>query len=208
VSDAPHRYDLPHRRPRNRLFDLLAPAWESLMGAWGVRRVIEALEPQPGQCLVDVGGGVGRLARHLPEGTRSVVVDPSGPMVLRGRRRGRTVVRASAEAIPLASETADAVVVLDAFHHMENLPAAAAEIGRVLAPGGRAVLFEPDPQTFAGAWVARLERWTGMGSLLLDADSLSALFAGRGLHVRVDRARFHLLLVADHPQRRTNAPGQ
>lgn len=178
------------------------------MGAWGVRPVLKALAAAPGQMVLDLGGGVGRIAGHLPAGTRAVVIDPSGPMVSRGRRKGRTVVRASAEAVPLAPGSADRIVVLDAFHHMTDLRRAAGEIARVLAPGGRAVLFEPDPETFAGAWVARLERWTGMGSLLLDEAALTDLFRGHGLDVRSRRETFHLILVAERPHRMTNAPGQ
>jgi ubiquinone/menaquinone biosynthesis C-methylase UbiE len=196
-------HDPAARRPRNGLFDLLAPAWEGLMGAWGIGDVVETLDHRSGQRLVDLGGGVGRLARYIDRNARLVIVDPSGPMVRRGRRRGRVVGQARAEALPLASGTVERIVVLDAFHHMHDLPRAAAEIARVLAPGGRAVLFEPDPETFAGGWIARLERWTGMGSLLLRGEQLVELFSSRGLTTSLSRGRFHLLLVAERPQRST-----
>lgn len=185
--------------PRNGLFDVAAPVWERLAGRWGMGAVVARLELSGTERLVDLGGGVGRLARHVDGAARAVVLDPSAPMTRQGRRRGRTVTRARAEAIPLADGSCERVVVLDALHHMEQIDRAAAEIARVLAPGGRAVLFEPDPESFAGAWIARLERWAGMRSLLLDGDSLCRLFAGHGLSGTLERQSAHLLLSLDKP---------
>ena len=71
----------------------------------------------------------------------------------------------------------------------------------MLRPGGLAALLEPDPERFAGRWVARFERWAGMGSLILPGAALADLFADAGLDARVERAPFHLLVVARKPGR-------
>lgn len=188
------------RRPRNGIFDFLAPAYDLFARGYGLSRALEALEPLAGRLLLDLGGGTGRLAALAEaRGARAAVADASTGMLARAAGKGLPSLRARAERLPLADATLDRVAVVDAFHHMEDLPAIAREIARVLRPGGRAVLFEPDPGRFAGRWVARFERWAGMDSLILPGRELAALFAAAGLVTRVERAPFHLLLVATRP---------
>jgi len=185
------------RRPRNGIFDLLAPVYDCLTGSYGLTRLFEALEPLAGLTLLDLGGGTGRLAaRGAARGASVVVADASSPMLARAAGKGLPAVRARAERLPLANGTFDRVAIVDAFHHMGDLPGIAREVARVLRPGGRAVLFEPDPERFAGRWVARLERWAGMGSLILPGPALANLLCDAGLDAKVRRAPFHLLVVA------------
>jgi ubiquinone/menaquinone biosynthesis C-methylase UbiE len=188
------------RRPRNGLFDVLAPAYDLFARGYGLSRALQALEPLSGLRLVDVGGGTGRLAAlGAARNARAVVADSSTGMLARAAGKGLPAVRARAERLPLGSGTVDRVAIVDAFHHMEDLYRIAREVARVLRPGGWAVLFEPDPERFAGRWVARFERWAGMGSLILPGASLAGLFADAGLETTVRRTPFHLLVVARKP---------
>jgi SAM-dependent methyltransferase len=80
--------------------------------------------------VVDVAAGTGKLTRLLPG--RVVAVEPIDDM-----RRHLAVPAASgvAEALPLRSGVADGVTVAQAFHWFDRARAAA-EIRRVLRPGG------------------------------------------------------------------------
>lgn len=188
------------RRPRNGIFELLAPLYDQFARGYGLSRALDALEPLAGRLLLDLGGGTGRLAALAgARGARTAVADPSAGMLARAAGKGLPSLRARAERLPLADAVLDRVAVVDAFHHMEELPAIAGEIARVLRPGGKAVLFEPDPERFAGRWVARFERWARMDSLILPGRDLAALFTAAGLAASVERAPFHLLLVATRP---------
>ncbi len=190
------------RRPRNGLFDLLAPGYDYFAGSYGLSRLFEALGPLAGLKLLDLGGGTGRLAaRVVAHGGAAVVADASAAMLARAARKKLPAVRAQAERIPLANGSFDRVAIVDAFHHMGDLPGIAREVARVLRPGGRAVLFEPDPERFAGRWVARLERWAGMESLILPGRELASLFSDAGLEAELRRAPFHLLVVVTKPER-------
>ncbi|RMF76803.1 MAG: methyltransferase domain-containing protein, partial [Acidobacteria bacterium] len=186
------------RRPRNALFDRLAPVWDRLAGGWGLGPVLARVpDPPAGGVAVDLGGATGRLARRLAaRGWRVVVVDPSRPMLRRAAGSGLPALAAGGQALPLADASAALVVVVDALHHMPDIPQVIAEIARVLAPGGRAVLLEPDPRSLVGRLVVAGERLLRMESLILPGELLARLFRQTGLEVALDRRALHLRLVA------------
>lgn len=93
---------------------------------------------EPGQVVVDLAAGTGKLTVPLLEtGARVIAVEPSEGMleVLRERAPAADVLAGTAEAIPLPEASADLVLVAQAFHWFANEDALA-EIHRVLRPGG------------------------------------------------------------------------
>jgi SAM-dependent methyltransferase len=88
--------------------------------------------------VLDLGAGTGLLTDVLlAAGHEVVAVDPSGPMLdqLRARLPAVAVAVGGAEAVPLPDGDVDAVVAGQAAHWFEP-GAAAAELRRVLRPGG------------------------------------------------------------------------
>lgn len=89
--------------------------------------------------VLDLGAGTGKLTRHLHQlGLPVTAVDPSEGMLAELRRvlPGVPAHLGSAEHIPLPDDSADAVLMAQAWHWVE--PAhAVPEIARVLSPGGR-----------------------------------------------------------------------
>lgn len=93
----------------------------------------------PDRVVVDLGAGTGKFTPLLiGTGARVLAVEPIAPMrrQLAARLPTIQVIGGRAEAMPLASGSADAVVCAQAFHWFAN-DAALAEIHRVLRPGGR-----------------------------------------------------------------------
>ena len=183
----------------NRLFDLAAPAWDRLMGGWGVRHVLEALalDEEPAGLMLDLGGGTGRLADRLERSARTyLVADLSLPMARRARAKGHRALHARAEALPLASGSCARVLVLDALHHIGDREGALGECARVLCPGGRLVLFEPDPEHWFGRLVRAGERLARMGSVFASGDELLARTKACGLEPTLWRRRGHVVLQA------------
>lgn len=87
---------------------------------------------------VDLAAGTGQVAAALRERVGAVIaVEPVAEMRAELARRLAevAVVGGVAEALPLADESVDAVVVGEAFHWFD-VAVAAGEIGRVLRPGG------------------------------------------------------------------------
>ena len=108
------------------------PLFDALLG-----RVEDRTRP-----VVDLGSGAGAAVGPLLErGARVVAIEPNRRMLAQARRRlaGRRgwigPVAAPAESLPLASGRVTCVVVAQAFHWFEPVPALS-EIARVLVPGG------------------------------------------------------------------------
>jgi SAM-dependent methyltransferase len=91
-----------------------------------------------GSTILDLAAGTGKLTRALiPTGARVVAVEPVPGMraQLELVVPGAETLAGTAEAIPMANASADAVLVAQAFHWFAT-PVAAREIHRVLRPGG------------------------------------------------------------------------
>jgi SAM-dependent methyltransferase len=98
-----------------------------------IEHLLSLLGPQPR--VLDLAAGTGKLTRPLLEAGLSVVaVEPVAEMRAALPFTARAL-EGTAEAIPLADASVDAVTVGQAFHWFDG-DAALEEIARVLIPGG------------------------------------------------------------------------
>ncbi len=137
------------------LYDLGLRLWWRRGATWR-RDLLDQLDLRPGQRVLDVGSGTGRLAfaladRVVPGGSVEGV-DAASEMVAqavrsnRRRQRPVTFTTARAQSLPFPAGSFDAVTCTLVLHHVarNDRPAAAAEIYRVLRPGGRMLVAEFD----------------------------------------------------------------
>ncbi|UHC13840.1 methyltransferase domain-containing protein [Methylobacterium currus] len=111
------------------------PDYPAALTAW----LRDGLRLGPGRSVADLGAGTGKFTGLLAAtGAEVTAIEPVGAMRARlaASLPGVTALAGSAEAMPLAEASLDALVCAQAFHWFST-PAALAEIRRVLTVGGR-----------------------------------------------------------------------
>lgn len=156
-------------------FDRVAPVYDLVVPGATAETLSEALSVADGEVrrILDVGGGTGRAVRALERPDR-VVLDASDRM-LRRAPGDIDPVRGDARRLPFPEESVDAVLIVDAFHHLPEPDRVLDDAARVLRPGGVLVVQEFDPGTVrgrlleAGESLARLDSHFHAPAALLDA---------------------------------------
>ena len=111
------------------------------------RRTLELLDPRAGCTYLEVGMGTGADALACAElfGVRVVGVDASQVMVREAARRGLADgVVADAHSLPFEPESFDGAWADRTFQHLAEPVKALGEMVRVVRPGGRVVVVDPD----------------------------------------------------------------
>src|SRR3989442_11822704 len=111
--------------------------------------MVERLRITPGSTVVDLGAGTGKFSRMLhAAGARVIALEPVAAMraELATAVPGVEVLDGTAEAIPCADASADAVTAAQAFHRFAG-QAALSGIPRVLRPAGGLGLILTPPAT-------------------------------------------------------------
>lgn len=137
-----------------------------------------------GRDVLDLGTGTGSLARLFAEaGARVTGIDPAAPLLDQARELDRaagvevTYEVATAEATGLPDAAFDVVAAGQCWHWFDA-PAAAAEVRRLLRPGGHAVITHFDWLPLPGNVVAATEE------LIVKYNPAWSMGGGTGLYPR------------------------
>ena len=161
----------------SRIYDLVMPAANEAAIDAGLSSA-----ERPVNRVLDVGGGSGR-ATVATGRADSIVVDISAGMLSRAQARGLASIRGDARRLPISDRSVDAVLIVDAFHHMPDGEVVLDEIVRVLRPGGVIVIREFDPSRLLGRTIELSEHAIGMQSTFYTPTRLAYELAERGLDV-------------------------
>lgn len=170
------------RRKIREVFSSVAPRYDLMndLMSFGIHRMwkrslARAVAPKPGQCIVDLAGGTGDVARLMAGAHHcTIVCDPCLEMMNAGKPRGDTGLDwlgGEGEALPFADASVDALTIAFGIRNVTHMDTALAEALRALKPGGRFLCLEfskpwapirPFYNLFSftviprlGAWVAR-----------------------------------------------------
>ena len=150
-----------------------------------------------GLTVLDLGCGTGDLLRRFAEAGASelIGIDTSEGMLkvasrLSSGEPGIRFLAASAERLPLETETVDIVTSCIAFHHFPDPPGALREAGRVLKRGGTLLLCDMSRSGAAGRAMLAIGRWRKADRRYFDPSRVVEMLAGTGLYpLHVESAR-------------------
>jgi SAM-dependent methyltransferase len=136
--------------------------------------------------VLDVGCGEGQVSRRIAGlGAEVVGVDPTAAQIRTAKARGGAVqfMRARSEQLPSPDGSFDAVVLCLALEHVDPFESAIREVARVLAPGGRFLLFLAHPllQSPGSGWVDDVDsgdHFWRVGSYLRDDVAIDEIAPG------------------------------
>jgi SAM-dependent methyltransferase len=155
----------------------------------------DALDPRPGETILDLGCGPGHLTQELARavGPKGVVigVDPSAEMRKTAEARcadtpSVRIIEGTADAHPLKDSSVDKAVSVQVFEYLSDLDRPIAELHRTLRPGGLVVISDMhwDTLTWRSSDPDRMGRvisaWDDHLSDRTVPEKLPALFARAG----------------------------
>jgi SAM-dependent methyltransferase len=154
---------------------------------------LEAIARERPERVLDVGCGPGRLGALIVErtGAHVVGVDSSPRMVELARESGLEALVGDVQSLPFATGSFDCALAAWMLYHVPNLDRAAAELVRVLRPGGLLVA-----TTNGAGHLSELWRRVGSGGLEMSfnrengAEILGRAFAHVEQRDFTTRARF------------------
>jgi SAM-dependent methyltransferase len=150
--------------------------------------------PGAGGRVLDLGAGTGRFSAALADATGAAVLacEPSAAMraVCRVTCPEIPIVAGTAQAAPFRDHAFDAVWASQVIHHVDDLPAFAVNLRRILRPGGHLLLrggFGPPAELPLYRYFP--EAWATGTAVTVSLAEISRVLAGAGLdrraHVKV-----------------------
>jgi ubiquinone/menaquinone biosynthesis C-methylase UbiE len=132
-----------------------------------VKVVLEHLGDLDGKRVADVGCGKGRFARIVKDrnpGASVIALDLAEAM-LRGIPPEIERVAASMTALPLATEAFDGAYATESLEHAVDIPAAVAELARIVKTGGHIVIIDKNAEAWGRLQTPEWEQWFGRKEL-------------------------------------------
>lgn len=134
---------------------------------WHVKLVLEHIGDASGKRVADIGCGKGRFARIVKERWPSahvIALDLAEAMLAHVPVQiGR--VAASMTSLPIAGDSMDAAYATESLEHAVDIPAAVAELARIVKPGGRIVIIDKNAEAWGRLNTPEWERWFGRKEL-------------------------------------------
>lgn len=159
-------------------FNLLGPIYDLIFGRSKNDEIVKLMDVNKGHLVLDVGGGTGRISVLLKKITANVfIADSAFQMIRQAQYKGIQTVNAASERLPFPAQSFDRIVMVDAFHHVEDQQVTLKEMFRLLAKDGIIIIEEPNIHNFLVKLIALGEKILFMRSHFVPPEKIVEMFS-------------------------------
>jgi len=178
-------------------FGIIAPFYDKIFKSWRHFKAYRMSKPEELRICSGCWGGTGRISSELSKtGIKIIVADSSFQMIKRARQeKNLWSVCCVVEHMAFQNESLECILMVDALHHVENQRQTLKELWRILKPGGRIVIQEPDIRKLLIKFIALIEKMLRMRSKFLDAEEVTLLFDGINPNYYIERDDSHYYII-------------
>jgi demethylmenaquinone methyltransferase/2-methoxy-6-polyprenyl-1,4-benzoquinol methylase len=169
-------------------FSFLAPLYERFIPPRNPENIIALANLTGKETVLDAGGGTGRVSQFLVGmASQIMVADQSFGMLQEARSKEKLqLICSETEDLPVANNTFDRIIMVDAFHHVGNQEKSAQELWRVLKSSGRIIIEEPNIRSLGVKFIALAERLFLMRSHFSPPQKIAEMFRSHNAKVKVE----------------------
>jgi ubiquinone/menaquinone biosynthesis C-methylase UbiE len=169
-------------------FDFLAPFYDRFMKPIDITHFSAVAGLPVSGKLLDAGGGTGRKSYPLLKKVAGIVIADSsmGMLSQAAKKTGLITVCSETERLPFEDDSFERVIMVDALHHVYDYRVTSGELWRVVRPGGRIVIEEPDIHTVIVKIMAIIEKLALMRSHFISPQEIAATFVSPKAEVKIE----------------------
>jgi len=149
-------------------FNFIGPIYDLIFGRSKAHKIVALTDLRKDNALLDVGGGTGRVTvLYKTISNNLLIVDSALNMLRKAQEKGIRSVYSQSERLPFHDRKFERIIMVDALHHVKDQQQTLDEMWRLLAPGGKMIIEEPDINNFLVKLVALGEKLLLMRSHFL-----------------------------------------
>jgi len=180
-------------------FGIIAPIYDRAIPLVKAENLINIIKLPVDGYLLDAGGGTGRVGQFLRDYVKDIIIaDLSLEMLIQAKKKGGMhVIGSQTELLPFPAESFDRVIMVDAFHHVHDQQQTVQDIWRVLRPGGRVVIEEPNIKKLSVKFIAIAEKLAFMRSHFMNPVRIADLFPPASSRIKLKHDGFNSWIIVD-----------